>query len=276
MRAQLLAFAAAACGVLAAWEAVGAAGAAASRLVAVVAPLRGGREPDAAERRRLIVTGALAVLAGGWLLAGPVLGVALAAVTPLALRQALVASAARRRALLVDAAPVVARAIADALAAGNSIRAAIAGAHRGGVSGSARELLARLRRELEMGEPTAVVLERLRVAAGDPSYDAIVAAILLQAEAGGDLAGLLRRLAATLEADARAQAGARSLTAQARFTAALVALLPAVAAMLAELAAPGSVRALLAQPLSAVMTLCAVALQLVAWVVIRRAARPLR
>ena len=74
-----------------------------------------------------------------------------------------------------------------------------------------------------------------------PRWDTIVAAILLQRDAGGDLAGLLRAIAAALEDAARVEADARSATAQARFTAWLVALLPVGAAVLAELADPGYV-----------------------------------
>ena len=83
------------------------------------------------------------------------------------------------------------------------------------------------------------MLERLRLRAADPAWDAIVAGILLQREAGGDLAGLLRDQAAALEAADRIERDARAATAQARFTARLVLALPLGAAALAELASPG-------------------------------------
>jgi pilus assembly protein CpaF len=50
---------------------------------------------------------------------------------------------------------------------------------------------------LALGEPTEQVLQRLQRRAQSPAWDAMVAAILLQREAGGDLAGLLRALPAT-------------------------------------------------------------------------------
>jgi tight adherence protein B len=53
---------------------------------------------------------------------------------------------------------------------------------------------------LALGEPTEVALERLRGRARSRAWDTLVAALMLQREAGGDLAGLLRRLAAALEA----------------------------------------------------------------------------
>lgn len=271
MRAQLLAFAAASAGVFAAWEALGLADAVTVRATALVAPLRSGREPERSERRRLTAVASLTAFASGWILLGPLAAVVVAAATPLAVRRGLAAHAARRRAALVEAAPALARAIADALTGGSSIRAAVSGAHEG-LSGVAHRELALLHGALEMGEEIDVALERLRSAAAHHAFDAIVAAVTLQREAGGDLAGLLRRLAATIEDDARADADARAATAQSRYSAALVACLPAVAAALVELAAPGSVRAMLSTPLSALLVAIAIGLQMLAWIVIRRVA----
>ena len=60
---------------------------------------------------------------------------------------------------------------------------------------------------LSLGEPTDVALERFRARAAAPAYDTLVAAVMLQRDAGGDLAGLLRDLAASLEAASRVDAG---------------------------------------------------------------------
>ena len=76
----------------------------------------------------------------------------------------------------------------------------------------------------------------------------MVAGILLQRDAGGDLPALLRDLAAALEAAARQDRDAIAATAQARFTARIVLVLPVGAALLAELAQPGLLAGLLAQP----------------------------
>jgi tight adherence protein B len=97
-----------------------------------------------------------------------------------------------------------------------------------------------------------------------------VAAVLLQREAGGDLAGLLRALAAELEAARRAEADARALTAQARFTALIVGGLPAGALVLAELGAPGTIAGVFANPLAAALAVLALLLEAVAIACIRR------
>jgi tight adherence protein B len=283
MIAPLLAATAAGCGVAALWAALGAAEPTVARLVAaagphgplarVLAPLRGGGEATRSERRRLVLVAAAALLTAGWLLAGPLAGAVLAAAAPLAGARLLAAARRRRGERLADAAPTVARALADALAGGHSIRAALGEAAGGGVTGPARAELRTAAVALALGDPTDQVLERWRARAGHTAYDAIAAAIMLQREAGGDLARLLRGLARALDEQVRAEADARTLTAQARFTALLVALLPLLAALLAELGHPGYLAGLVARPLSAMLVTVSLVLQLAAGLAVRRISR---
>jgi tight adherence protein B len=241
------------------------------------APLRAarsdGRSPTAPERRRLGLVGAGALLAGGWLVAGPLIGVLCAAAGPLGVRRLVRARRERWRADLARGAPDAARAVADALSGGHAVRGALGVAAEGGVPGAAGRELSAAARALQLGARTEDVLERLRARAADPAWDTIVAAILLQREAGGDLAALLRSIAARMEEAGRVEADARSATAQARFTAWLVALLPAGAAILAELARPGYIGSLLGAPLAPWMLGAAATCQLLACVAIRRIAR---
>jgi tight adherence protein B len=241
------------------------------------APLRAarreGRVPTAPERRRLALVGAGALLAGGWLVAGPLAGAACAAAGPAGIGRVVRARRERWRADLARGAPHAARALADALAGGHAVRGALAVAAEGGVPGAAGGELVAAGRALALGARTEDVLEALRGRARDPAWDTIVAAILLQRDAGGDLAGLLRAIAGGLEEAVRMEAEARSVTAQARFTAWLVALLPVGAALLAELARPGYVAALLRAPLAPWLLAAAAVCQLVACLAIRRIAR---
>jgi tight adherence protein B len=281
--APVLAGSAGAIGAWAAWVALAAAQTGRSRVAAalapggsvprLLAPVRAGRGASRAERRRLALAGAAGLLVTGTLLAGPVGGIVLAACGPLLAARMLAAAGDRRRARLAAAAPLVARAVADALAGGHSIRGAMGAALRGGVSGPAADELREVTTALALGERTEVVLERLRRRADHPAYDAMVAAILLQRESGGDLAALLRRLAGTIEEQVRAELDARSLTAQARFTAVVVAALPAIAAGLAELAHPGYLASLVAQPVTAWLAGLSVVLQVAAWLAVRRFGR---
>jgi tight adherence protein B len=276
-RAAAAAGLAGALGVLGLWEALAAAEAAAPAwLGALARPLlragREGREPTPPERRRLALTAALTLLVAGWVVAGPVAGVALAAAGPVLAVRAVRARRRRWRAALAREAPGAARALADALGAGHSVRGAIAEAARGLPGAAGRELGAAAR-ALALGARTEEALVALRERAGGGPWETIVAAVLLQREAGGDLAGLLRGLAATQEEALRLARDARAATAQARLTGLLVCGLPLGAAALTELAAPGTVGHLLAVPASAILAGLALVLQAASLVAIRRLAR---
>jgi tight adherence protein B len=277
--AVVLAGLAGALGVAGAWEALAAVEQAApARVIGRwLEPLgalrREGLAPTVPERRRLALVGAGALLAGGWLVAGPLAGAACAAGGPLGLGRLVRARRERWRADLARAAPGAARALADALAGGHAVRGALALVADGGVPGAARAELRAAARALALGARTEDVLEHLRGRAGAPAWDTIVAAILLQRDAGGDLAGLLRSIADGLEEAARVEADARSATAQARFTARLVALLPVGAAVLVELADPGYVATLVRAPLAPWLLGAAAVCQLAACALISRIAR---
>ena len=277
-RAAWLAAGAAGIGVAGAWEALAAVER--TRVAATVArvlePLaragREGRQPTAPERRRLWTVAAAAMLGAGWLLGGVVLGFAAALAGPAVVVGVTRARRRRWREELRRSAPACARTMADALGAGRSIRAAIADAANSAEGAAAHELRAAAA-ALDVGEPTDAVLVRLRSRAKSHAWDTLTAAVLLQRDAGGDLAALLRELAASGEATDRAERDARAATAQARFTAWLVLGLPVAGAVLAELAAPGFAASLVATPLSAWLALLAVLLQLAALACIARLAR---
>jgi tight adherence protein B len=273
-----LAFAAAVAAVLGVWEllaAVEGTRVAAALRRAVAPVVRAGREgtaPTPPERRRLAVLAAAALAAAGWLLAGPV-AAGLAGVAGPAVALALVRARRRRfGAALATSAPTVARVLADALSAGHSVRGALA-VVAGGVPGAAGHELRAAARALSLGAPTHAVFERLRRRAAAPAWDSMVAGILLQRDAGGDLPALLRDLAAGLEAAARQDRDAIAATAQARFTARLVLVLPLGAAAIAELASPGFVGRLLTHPASAWLTALALGLQLIALACVHQLSR---
>ncbi len=277
--ASALAGAAGALGVLAVWDLIAAVETAglARGAARALSPLRRagqGRAPTAPERRRLAALAACSALGAGWILSGPLLGLALAAGGPWAILALLRARRRRWREAVRRGAPLAARAIADALAGGHSLRGSIAAAAAdGGVPGPAGSELAVAARELALGAPTEEALERLRARAGGGPWDPLVAAMLLQRQAGGDLAGLLRGTAAALEEADRLERDARAATAQARFTGLLVSILPLGAAALAELARPGYLGSLLRSPLTVWLAGCALAFQLLALAAIHRLAR---
>jgi len=234
---------------------------------------REGRDPAAAERRRLVAAGAALAFALGTLAAGVGVGLALACAGPWIVQRALRARRERYRRAVEQGAPSIALGLADALGGGHSIRGAIAEAAVGLDGAPARELR-RVAAELELGARTEDALEAMRARIDSPAVDTIVAASILQRRAGGDLARLLRETARAFEDQARVEAEARSATAQARFTGLLVVLLPVGGAAIAELASPGFVRSLAGSFLTAWLGGLALVLQAVAAVAIRRLGRP--
>lgn len=281
-----LAFAAGVLGALAVLDAAAAAAAApvlrarapwlaraAGALVDVVVRAgREGRDPGAAERRRLLAAGGLVGFAAGTFVAGPLAGLALACGGPWSVARLLRARREGYRRAVEAGAPAMALAIADAIGAGHSLRGAIAQAAEG-LAGAAGHELRRVAAELALGAPTDAALASMRARCRSHAIDTIVAAALLQHRAGGDLARLLRDSARSFEDHARLLGEVRTATAQARFTGGIVAVLPLGAAALAELASPGYLRGLASSFLTAWLVGVALVLQLVAAVAIRRLSR---
>jgi len=218
------------------------------------------------------VGGALVAFVAGFVTLGPLAGLAVAALGPLAVARVLAARRRRYRAAVDEGVPELAVAIADALAGGCSLRTAVAEA-AGATSGAAGHELRRTAAELRAGAATDAALEAMRGRAGSPGMDVLVASCLLQRRAGGDLARLLRDSARALEDQARLGDEVRSATAQARFTALVVVLLPLGGALLAELASPGWFAGLWSSFLTAWLVGLALVLQTLAAVLMQRLGR---
>jgi tight adherence protein B len=254
-------------------EAVRATPAAGGWFAAALEPLRRagneGYAPTELERRRLAVVGTLAMLGAGLVLLGPGPAPLVAAAGPGAAAWIVARRRAAYRRAVDRGLPEVAVAVADALAAGRSPRAALAAA-AASLEGPPATEMEWVRTEIGLGAPTREALERLRRRVESPRVDAFAAALLSQQLAGGDLATLLRRFAAaSLDRD-RTEADARSATAQARFTGLLVVAMPAGAALLAELLDPGFVAGLLAEPAAAALLAASAGLQVAGFAAIKR------
>ena len=233
---------------------------------------REGRDPGAADRRRLLAVGAALAFAAGTLVSGVAVGVALACAGPWVVQRLLAGRRERYRRAVERGAPAIALGLADALGGGHSLRGAVLEAARG-LDGAPGRELGRVAAELELGARTDDALEAMRSRARTPGIDTIVAACILQRRAGGDLSRLLRETARAFEDQARVEAEARSATAQARFTGLIVVLLPVGGAAVAELASPGFIRSLASSFLTAWLGGLALVLQAVAAVAIRRLGR---
>ena len=237
--------------------------------------LRAGREgysPSRPERRRLAVLGAAAAIVCGWFVAGIAAALPLAIAGPAIAAWAISSRRARYRAAVERALPDVATAVADSLTAGRSLRASLPAA-AASLDGPPAVELARLGAELDLGGPTAGVVEAWRGRMRSARVDAFAAALLSQRLAGGDLAGLLRRFAAGAAERDRVLEDARAATTQARFTGLLVVAMPSGGAVFAELLQPGFLLKLVRSPAATALLALAAALQLAGFVAIRRLAR---
>lgn len=257
-------------------EAISASPALAAWLLAAVEPLRrAGREgyaPTEAERKRLALVGAGAFLLLALLFAGPGPLAVLAAAGPGAAGWAVTSRRARYRRAVERRMPEIATAVADALAAGRSVRGALASA-TASLEGPPAAEMARLAADLSLGIPTSEALEGLRRRLESRRVEVFCSALLSQQVAGGDLATLLRRYATATAERERVSEDARTATAQARFTGLLVVALPGGAALFAELIAPGFAGRLLSDPAAVAMLAMAAALQALGFFAIRRLGR---
>ncbi len=246
-------------------------------LSAAVTPLgRAGREgyaPSAEEQRRLALLGSAAILGFAVLIAGPGPLAIVAGAGPSAAGWLVTRRRERYRRAVERSVPEVATAIADVISGGRSVRGALAAASSS-LEGPAAVELARLAAELELGASTAEALSAMRRRLRSARVDALATALLSQQGAGGDLAGLMRRLAAAAAERDRVDDEARTATTQARFTGLLVVALPAGAAVFAELLEPGFISRVLTEPAAVAMLIAAAALQLVGFAAIRRLGRP--
>jgi tight adherence protein B len=230
-----------------------------------------GRDPGAAERRRLLAGLSVAAFAVGSFVFGLMGGAAAAAAAPVIAHRVLRARRARYCRAVDAGAADIAIALADALSGGHSLRGGL-GRAAASIAGSPGHELRRVAAELDLGATTDDALDAMRRRIGSSSIDVIVSGALMQRRAGGDLAQLLRSSARAFEDEARLLGEVRAATAQARFTGIVVVALPLGGAALAELASPGFVGGLAGSPLTAWLVGMAIAMQVGAAFAIRRLA----
>jgi tight adherence protein B len=233
---------------------------------------REGYSPSAEEQRRIGMIGSVAIAGIAVLIAGPG-PLALAAAAGPWCVGALVASRRERYRRAVERAiPEIASAVADAISGGHSIRGALTAASSS-LEGPPAAELARVAADLELGASIRDALAAMRSRLRSDRVDSLATALLSQQVAGGDVAALMRRLAAAAAERDRVADDARAATTQARFTGLLVVALPAGAALFAELLEPGFISRVLAEPASAGLLVAAAVLQAAGFAVIRRLGR---
>lgn len=186
---------------------------------------------------------------------------------------ALARAARRRRQREADTeAGNLATALADSLAAGHALRAAL-GHAQASVTGALRSELASAVALIERGASTEAALVALRERCRSQRVATIVAACLVQHRVGGNLPALLRECARAFAEHDQLVGEALAATAQARFSAAVVAALPLAGVALTELISPGYFTGLIGNPITGPLLALSALLQLGAFFAIRAIAR---
>jgi tight adherence protein B len=242
---------------------------------AVTALGRAGREgsaPSEIERRRLGVVAGAALGLSAWLLLGSAPGALIAGLGPAAAGWAIDRRRRRYRTQVEDQIPALANGLADALAAGGSLRTGLRDL-LASIEGPASIELRRVDADLSVGVPPRQALGALADRVGSEPVSALVRAVLSQQRSGGDLARLLRAHGEAAVQRQRAEAEARSATAQARLTGGMVAAMPLGAALLVEMVAPGFLGSMLAEPVAVVLLVLALLLQACGYLLIQRLGR---
>jgi tight adherence protein B len=231
-----------------------------------------GRPASEAERRRLGLLSGAALSLVAMLVFGPGPAALLAALGPVLAQRALGSRQRRYRRAFERRIPDLASTLADAMAAGTSLRNALIEAGPA-LDGPAAVELRRVAADLQLGSSPATALAALVDRLDSEPAGALVAAATSQQRSGGDLAALLRRYALAARARQRSLAAARSATAQARLTGGMVAAMPLAAALLVELASPGFIASLVGERASTMLVALALGLQGGGYLLIQRLGR---
>jgi tight adherence protein B len=178
----------------------------------------------------------------------------------------------RRRAAAAAVAglPDALRRLAAELSAGRTVEHALASA--GSLAeGPLGPALRGAAEDLARGRPLDEALGRRLPP--DPACELLAAGLALQRRVGGDLPRLCRELARTLDERCRVEADVRALTAQARFSAIAVPLLPPLGLLAMTVLDPVGVHRLVATPLGLMIVLSAAMLDVVGALLIRGVVR---
>lgn len=174
------------------------------------------------------------------------------------------ARAARRRLLAERGTAPLARALADAVRGGRSLRGAVAAAaNDGSVPAATRAAAQRLTQSLTLGTPLTPALHAL-ASEGDEMLRLLSATLALHHGHGGRLAQELDDLARDAERAQRLREERASATAQARATVRTVAALPPLALLAGEVLGGGMVGRMLSEPIAGALLLLGLMLEVVA------------
>lgn len=200
----------------------------------------------------LVITGGIAGLAFGLLVGGPLFGILLLILSPLAAHLALIFRISRRRSKFEDQLGDTLQLLTGGLRAGHSILRAIDAAAVEADAPTSDEMR-RVVTETSLGKDLLVSLLDVSRRMESEDFAWIAQAIQINREVGGDLAEVLDQVGETIRERSEIKGQIRALAAEGKFSAYILVALPfAIGAML-MVVSPGYVNPLFENPLGWVM-----------------------
>jgi tight adherence protein B len=165
--------------------------------------------------------------------------------------------------------PAVLSIIANAVRSGYSFAQALEVVYQDTMPPLSEEC-GRVLRDNRLGRPMGEALRRMASRVGSEDLDIVVNTLEIQRQLGGNMAVLLNKLEQTLRERAELEAEIKALTAQQRFSAVLIFLLPIILAVFLLLTNPDYLKPLVEEQLGRYLLGAAVIAQLLGLLVMRR------
>ena len=173
----------------------------------------------------LVAAAALVAGAAGLLVGGPLLGLALAALTPLGARVLLNLRTARRRKAFADQLDDSLQLLASSLRAGHSLLQALNSVSHEAEEPTSSEF-ARIINEIRVGRPVGQALDEAAVRMESEDFVWVTQAIAINREVGGNLAEVLDGVGHTIRERGAIRRQVQALSAEGKLSALVLMLLP--------------------------------------------------
>lgn len=173
----------------------------------------------------LVIMAALAATALGVVVSGPLLGILLGILTPVAARVGLSVKAGRRRAAFADQLDDSLQLMASSLRAGHSLLQALASVSREAEAPTSEEF-ARIINETRVGRELAPALEETAQRMGSQDFIWVTQAIAINREVGGNLAEVLDGVGHTIRERNQIRRQVQALAAEGKLSAYILMALP--------------------------------------------------
>ena len=176
---------------------------------------------------------------------------------------------AKRSRAMTDQLPEALNIISSGLRAGFSFPQALSVVIRE-IEGPLTTEFSRVLRENRLGKPMDDALNDMLARIENDDLEMLVTALLIQRQVGGNLAEVLDSISYTIRERVKIKGEIRTLTAEGRFSAVILSLLPVAVVLMLLITNPGYVSILLEETIGIIMIIGAVIMQIIGYIVIRK------